>query len=243
VSAESEKKGDLKVGQIFRDVGTVAVVAGAIVGAGPTSGLIAVAATADQLQPNIREEVTDVLKKRSIQQYSINALSLRQNQSRTFNIVTDEKDPKPVGTVRVRTEFQPSLFWSLANTKERTAYFRDTRPDDFLEFPLEFLNNKSIATHVKERFPSIDQRLTEARIHQDKDKAWYAYRDACNSLRTYATQAQLIRRDSVILRWAFLSTLPRFTDQGFLPDECFNEQAGREVTLLSQMGFSTLPRK
>jgi len=240
VTAVKEEIGNFKVGQIVSDIGKAAAVAGGVIAAGPTSGLIAVALTAEQMQPNLPSTIKSTLQSRGSATDRIDHEFLRANPSRTFNVVTDEQPQRSVGTVRVSTEYLPSIFSYLAQPV-RSTNFATLRPSMIFEFPLEIQKNKTISEHLSEYAPRVDTELAEARTEASKDSSWHKYRNACTQIRDYARKANLTTRDSVILRWAYLSSHPRFSIRGFLPHECFDEANEMEVTMLRQMGFRKLP--
>jgi hypothetical protein len=240
VTAVKEEIGNIKVGQIVSDIGKTAAFAGGVIGAGPTSGLIAVALTAEQMKSNLPDTVRTTLQSGGRDTYKINHEFLRKNQSRTFEVVTDEQPQRPVGTVRVSTEYLPSIFSYMANP-ELSTNFATLTPSRILEFRLEIQNNKMISAHLSEHAPRVATELAEAKTEANKDRSWERYKNACTQISDYARNANLTRRDSVILRWAYLSSHPRFLIRGFLPHECFDEDNEKEVTMLQEMGFRKLP--
>jgi hypothetical protein len=237
VIAANDTLANIKVGQIVKDITTTVAFAGGVVGAGPTSGLLAVAATGEQISPNLPEAVTRRLRSGVGLSREVTVDSLAANERIIIPITTDHNQPKPFGQITIDTIFMPSLFSDKAVSRG-TTNFRGVRPEAILETVLVEQDNKRVRVHLREAKPSLDGLAGEARASGNNDTAKAKFAEVCRLLNDYAYEANFTTRDTAILKWAYLRRMPQFGTPRFWPEDCFNED---DRQLLRSMNFAPLP--
>jgi hypothetical protein len=237
VIAANDTLANVKVGQIVKDITTTAAFATGVVGAGPTSGLMAVAATGKQITPNLPDAVTRRLNSGGGLSREVTVDSLAANERIIIPITTDHNQPKPFGQITIDTIFMPSLFSDKAFSRG-TTNFRGARSDAILETVL-LEQDKRIRDHLREAKPSLAGLAGEARASGNSDTAKAKFAEVCRLLNDYAYEANFTTRDTAILKWAYLRRKPQFGTPRFWPEDCFNVD---DRKLLESMSFAPLPR-
>jgi hypothetical protein len=236
VIAANDTLANIKVGTILGDIARTAVVTAGVVGAGPTSGLLAVAATSEQITPNLPAEVRRNLRSVAGFMREVTVESLAANERIVIPVTTDHNQPKPFGQITIDTFFVPSLFSDQA-TPRGTTDFRGVRNDAILGTTL-VEQNKKVRDHLREHAPSLDGLAGEARASGNNDTAKAKFAEVCRLLNQYAYAANFTTRDTVILKWAYLRRMPQFGTARFWPEDCFYAE---DRALLKSMNFAPLP--
>lgn len=236
VIAANDTLASVKVGTILGDIARTAVVTAGVVGAGPTSGLLAVAATSGQLKENLPEAVTRHLRDGAGFMREVTVESLAANERIVIPVTTDHNEPKAFGEITIDTIFMPSLFSDQA-TPRGTTNFRGVRNDAILGTML-VEQSKRVRDHLREHEPSLDRLAGAAHESGNNDTAKTRFAEVCRLLNNYANAANFTQRDTVILKWAYLRRMPQFETAGFWPGDCFYSE---DRELLRSMNFAPLP--
>ena len=236
VIAANDTLANVKVGQIAKDITATAALAGGVVGAGPTSGLLAVAATGEQITPNLPAEMRRNLRSVAGVMREVTVESLAKNERIVIPVTTDHNEPKAFGEITIDTIFMPSLFSDQA-TPRGTINFRGVRFEAILGTIL-VEQSKRVRDHLREHVPSLEGLAGEARASGNNDTAKIRFAEVCRLLNNYANAANFTTRDTVILKWAYLRRMPQFGTAGFWPEDCFYLE---DRDLLKSMNFTPLP--
>ena len=238
VTAANNTFATVKVGQIVTDIASMAALASSVptVGAGLKSAALAVAATADQIKPNLPDEVTKRLRSGGGFSREINVERLAANETIIVYVKTDQNPPQNFGEIIIDTLFMPSLFSDKADPHDRTN-FRGVTSAAILDTVLPD-QNKRVREHLREAKKSLDGLAGEARAMGNNDAAKAKFAEVCHLLNDYAYEANFTTRDRTILKWAYLRPMPQFRLATFWPEDCFDED---ERKALRSMEFVPLP--
>ncbi len=250
IRAINSNTDNVDVRKIATDVAAVAAVAVSAGAAAPA--VLAVAATAKEVSQVLPSDTRQALKNTSQQshEYVLTLNDIRSAPTLESLIMTTDDKPRIIGKVTVKLDVIQSLFIdSFAVMPDGTlklrknTHGRDVKSTVLVLGPTDRIQ---LQAHVLQSLQSIDTDLGligKLPASDNSQGTLDRIESICNSLQNYADKQNFTNRDSDILRWAYLSSLPNFFKKAnFWPADgkCLPSAT---IDTLSGMGFSTPPRQ
>jgi hypothetical protein len=242
--AINEQRDKVNVGQIVQDLVAAAAVGGAVVGAGPTSGLVVLVTSLERLQTRVPAETQAALSR--TQTNSRNAIvdlgAIRGGNSYVGSFTTT--DAAPIGSVTIGVHYEPTLFQSLLDPDRGSIQvrFRDAFPQRFLDNPnLATGENVFFGEWVRARLPSLDNELASLANIPQRDTSALARQSVervCTTISSLRTAHSFTERDRLITVWMYLSKIPAIWDNLELLSEEGSCLPGSSRSNLREMGLN-----